>query len=115
MGKLREEIVKSVCRSHPQTNFKLSVYTLMDNEFELHVDEANGYFLDPDSEPLNCHMIEYETGVIVKLTANTFFGCTLEVVEDPKNILGEGWVVGEPEHLYDSLSPLNPCRRKDAN
>lgn len=57
-------------------------------------------------------MIEYETGVIIKLTAGKFFGTELVVVEDPNNILGVDHKVGKPEPLYDSLSPLNKCRKE---
>lgn len=44
MGKLREEIVKSFCRSSLQYNFRLSVNAAMDNEFNLHLDESKGIY-----------------------------------------------------------------------
>lgn len=111
MGKLREDIVRSVCRANIQYKFSIAISELFDNEFELHYDKSKGYLLDPDARPRQCHMIERETGVVIKLTAGEFFGTKLEVVEDPNNILGENHKVGQPEHLYDSLSPLNKCKK----
>jgi hypothetical protein len=89
------------------------MYDMFDNEFELHMDLDKGYELDPNASPKNCHMIENQTGVVVKITANTFFGCKLEVVEDPNNILGDDHKVGNCPPLYDSLSPLN--KNKDVD
>ncbi|CAH9013700.1 hypothetical protein VP424E501_P0123 [Vibrio phage 424E50-1] len=108
----RKTIVKSICSHNNKKNFNYTMYDFMDNEFDLHVDLTKGYDLDPEAEPLTCHMIEDQTGVVVKLTANTFLGTKVEIIEDPNNILGEDWEVGGCPEIYDSLSPNNPCRNK---
>ena len=104
---LREDIVRSVCSHHNCRNFAYTISDMFDNNFDLHYDEEKGYLLDPDLVPKQCYMMEDVTGVVVKITANKVFGTTLEIVEDPNNILGNDHVVGDCPSLYDSLSPLN--------
>lgn len=79
---VHKTIMKSICSENCSYNLSYAFKMFEEHEFEF-VDWEQ----DPETERPKTVTMRHSNDIVVKITANTFFGCKVDVLEDNYNIL----------------------------